>query len=411
MEALGEYDKRILVATDCLSEGVNLQAYFNAVVHYDLSWNPTRHQQRDGRVDRFGQKSEIVRTILLYGENNPIDGAVLEVILKKARTIENRTGVQVPMPDEGGSLTKALMSAVLLRAHTTRQISFDFRVDESDEAKAIDIAWTNASEKEKKARTIFAQHSLKPEEVAPEWEATQAALGSFPDVERFVSRSMMRLGAALVPSSAGGYAAPLQLTTEVLRERFVTEGLLEETSQPRSLRIAFDARPRAGYIIDSSRASASRDSGVRRFLENALDAPFSETTLQRFPAAASGSPLQSSPCRVSCSSVSAIESIRGAVWVRNSPWLKKLPHLLWIWFPAGRCSLLEKRPSHSCRPPVEMCRTVVRDDQLNKASSRLSGMGAASESICGGARSGTGRGSQPGAKSPRIPGCGSQCRR
>ncbi len=45
----------VLVATDCLSEGVNLQDQFQAVVHYDLAWNPTRHEQREGRVDRFGQ--------------------------------------------------------------------------------------------------------------------------------------------------------------------------------------------------------------------------------------------------------------------------------------------------------------------------------------------------------------------
>jgi SNF2 family DNA or RNA helicase len=47
----------VLVATDCLSEGVNLQEHFDAVVHYDLSWNPTRHEQREGRVDRFGQSA------------------------------------------------------------------------------------------------------------------------------------------------------------------------------------------------------------------------------------------------------------------------------------------------------------------------------------------------------------------
>ncbi len=40
---------RVLVATDCLSEGINLQEYFSAVVHYDLPWNPNRLEQREGR--------------------------------------------------------------------------------------------------------------------------------------------------------------------------------------------------------------------------------------------------------------------------------------------------------------------------------------------------------------------------
>jgi superfamily II DNA/RNA helicase len=103
VEALGEFEKRILVATDCLSEGINLQGFFDSVIHYDLSWNPTRHQQREGRVDRFGQKRDTVRTILIYGENNPVDVAVLDVILRKARAIEKQTGVQCPCRTRGAA--------------------------------------------------------------------------------------------------------------------------------------------------------------------------------------------------------------------------------------------------------------------------------------------------------------------
>ncbi|MGQ9369604.1 helicase-related protein [Azospirillum sp. ST 5-10] len=268
--ALGDEERRILVATDCLSEGVNLQSCFDAVVHYDLSWNPTRHQQREGRVDRFGQKSDTVRTVLLYGENNPVDGAVLDVILRKARAIEKQTGVQVPMPDDGGSLTKALMAAVMLRARQRRQMSLDFGVADTEAAKSIDIAWTNASEREKKARTIFAQRTLKPEEVIPEWEATRRALGGFEDAERFVSRAMMRLGAGLVPAQRGGYAASLHLVPPVLKERFQAEGLLDDTANPKPLRIAFEARPRAGFL-SIHRAHPLPGILAESFLETALD--------------------------------------------------------------------------------------------------------------------------------------------
>src|SRR5690606_2427841 len=87
VEELGRHERRILVATDCLSEGINLQDWFDAVIHYDLSWNPTRHQQREGRIDRFGQKSRVVRSVLMYGENNPVDCAVLNVILLTSRAI------------------------------------------------------------------------------------------------------------------------------------------------------------------------------------------------------------------------------------------------------------------------------------------------------------------------------------
>ena len=50
VEALAEKENRVLVATDCMSEGINLQSLFTAVVHYDLPWNPNRLEQREGRV-------------------------------------------------------------------------------------------------------------------------------------------------------------------------------------------------------------------------------------------------------------------------------------------------------------------------------------------------------------------------
>jgi hypothetical protein len=195
---------------------------------------------------------------------------VLDVILRKARAIEKQTGVQVPMPDEGGSLTKALMSAVLLRARERRQLTLDLDMSRSPEAKEIEIAWSNASEKEKKARTIFAQHSLKPEEVAAEWTATQAALGDFADTERFVSRAMMRLGAPLVSQTRGGFSAPLYLVPDILKERFQAEGMLDETASPKPLKIAFEARPRAGFL-SIHRAHPLPGILAETFLENALD--------------------------------------------------------------------------------------------------------------------------------------------
>lgn len=68
-----------MVATDCLSEGVNLQQHFTDCLHYDLPFNPNRLEQREGRIDRYGQTAEKVKCILVYGQDNPVDGAVLRV--------------------------------------------------------------------------------------------------------------------------------------------------------------------------------------------------------------------------------------------------------------------------------------------------------------------------------------------
>jgi hypothetical protein len=48
---------RILLATDAASEGVNLQNHCSKLIHFEIPWNPNRMEQRNGRVDRHGQKA------------------------------------------------------------------------------------------------------------------------------------------------------------------------------------------------------------------------------------------------------------------------------------------------------------------------------------------------------------------
>ena len=188
-------ERRILVATDCLSEGINLQSLFNAVIHYDLSWNPTRHQQREGRVDRFGQPSDTVFSATLFGENSPIDGAVLKVILEKAKAIKKATGIAVPMPEDTNSVGNALMQAMLLRKGGTRAQGLLDLFGGSEER--IEAQWKDSEEGAKASRARYAQGALKPEVVIPEWKAMRALNGGPKEVERFVRRASQRFGAAL----------------------------------------------------------------------------------------------------------------------------------------------------------------------------------------------------------------------
>lgn len=187
--------QRILVATDCLSEGINLQQLFDTVVHYDLSWNPTRHQQREGRVDRFGQPAELVRSIMMFSPDSAIDGAVLEVILRKAEEIRKATGVTVPLPEERGPVTDALMASMMLRHGVSPQLTLDLRLD--DGAKVMEARWRDASESEKRSRARFAQNAMKPQEVAPEWERARTLLGSPAEARLFVERAMACFGVPL----------------------------------------------------------------------------------------------------------------------------------------------------------------------------------------------------------------------
>ena len=223
---LGEADQPILVATDCLSEGVNLQHLFTAVVHYDLAWNPSRHEQREGRVDRFGQRAPEVRAAMLYGQDNPVDGFILNVILRKAEAIRKELGVLVPLPADEQRINQALIKAALLKKNRTvnYQIEFDFS-DLSPDLATLDTQWRDAMEKTKANRTVFAQRRLRPEEVLPEWEKQRALLGSSEDILRFVRNTCARLNAPLETYRHVAWKLLPQHLPQALRERLAVEDI------------------------------------------------------------------------------------------------------------------------------------------------------------------------------------------
>ena len=282
-EGLADADNsagRVLVATDCLSEGINLQHLFTAVVHYDLAWNPTRHEQREGRVDRYGQRAPEVRCTMLYGQDNPVDGFVLKVILRKGDAIQKELGVLVPMPEDRLRINQALVKAALMRRPTgaSPQLGFDFG-DSEQILAPLQTQWQDALDKARSNRTVFAQRGVHPAEVLPEWHKQQEALGSQADVQRFLASACARLNAPL-EAHRGLHRLHPQHLPEALRLRLADEGLVPDGStKPLALDLAELHRSHplvsvlAEYLIETAlqgdstlaaRCAATVTSGVDR---------------------------------------------------------------------------------------------------------------------------------------------------
>lgn len=188
--------KRVLVATDCLSEGINLQEHFNAVFHYDLTWNPTRHEQREGRVDRYGQPKKQVRVLTYYGLDNQIDGVVLDVLLRKHRTIRSSLGISVPVPVNTEQVVEAIFEGLLLKSNPDALQGYLPGFEEYIKPQRDDLytQWEAATEREKRSRTLFAQETIKVDEVARELQAVQAAIGSGVHVAEFTRQTLAAFG-------------------------------------------------------------------------------------------------------------------------------------------------------------------------------------------------------------------------
>ena len=80
---------------------------------------PTRLEQREGRVDRFGQQAPEVRVVTFYGADNQIDQTVHDVLLRKHVAIRKALGVSIPVPGSAGDVIEALARK---RAHSYRLV-------------------------------------------------------------------------------------------------------------------------------------------------------------------------------------------------------------------------------------------------------------------------------------------------
>jgi superfamily II DNA or RNA helicase len=95
---------RILLATDAAREGINLQAYCHDLFHFDLPWNPSRVEQRNGRIDRTLQPAPVVYCHYFDLPDRPGD-KVLAYMVRKIGVIT----------EELGSLSDVLSSRIAAR--------------------------------------------------------------------------------------------------------------------------------------------------------------------------------------------------------------------------------------------------------------------------------------------------------
>jgi SNF2 family DNA or RNA helicase len=86
-----EHPLRILIATDAAREGINLQAHCHNLFHFDVPWNPSRLEQRNGRIDRKLQPAPTVYCHYFVYEQRPED-RVLSALVRKTETIRAELG-------------------------------------------------------------------------------------------------------------------------------------------------------------------------------------------------------------------------------------------------------------------------------------------------------------------------------
>jgi superfamily II DNA or RNA helicase len=214
IEVMGKASRRVLVATDWLSEGINLQEYFTAVLHYDLPWNPNRLEQREGRVDRFGQTAPLIKTYLLIGEDNAMDTFVLEVLIRKVKEIQKSIGVSINI----GVNNKNLMATAaqrILHAETVVQQSLF-----ADTENAVSNELDKARLKGENLIKIFTHESIDKEIIKQDLAKVDEAIGNVQDVTNFVCQAVQTLGGVINHDGINGYDLQAQNLPPHIKQYF-----------------------------------------------------------------------------------------------------------------------------------------------------------------------------------------------
>ena len=256
----------ILVATDAISEGINLQHAASQVIHYELPWNPNRLEQRNGRVDRFGQRKPIVhlRTMVM---DETLDATILEVLVKKARQIRDDYGFSPPyFGDETNVLDLIRQHAVPLGP---RQLGL---FDVCAHAPAADLAAEQRTVEEDpfatetleriRGESFYGQTHVSLPEIEHHLQETAAIVGSPEQIQAFVLSGLSRFGCRTTENPDGTWR--IVITDPVLQTASMGQTIpratfdAEQGIQDPDVTVLDIGHPLVRRLIDEVKESAFR---------------------------------------------------------------------------------------------------------------------------------------------------------
>lgn len=250
IDELSKIERHVLICTDCLSEGVNLQAGFDAIIHYDLPWNPNRMEQRNGRIDRFGQTSPEVMICTMFDEDhNPVDKIVMKVLYRKQNQIRQSLGIYIPIADNDSSLMENIMEEIIVldtQKDKLYQPSLFSDEDFAETTEEHNQRIERAVEMEKKSHTYFAHNTkaMNPTRLVESLNEAKKVIGDIYDTRDFVISELENAGVNVkLDSGPLCYSFQLVELAEHLRSYF-----RRAADRRGCIRISFASPTPKGYM-------------------------------------------------------------------------------------------------------------------------------------------------------------------
>lgn len=172
---------RVLLATDAAAEGLNLQRTARYLLHFDCPWNPSRIEQRNGRIDRHGQPRDV--TIFHFVTDQDQDLAFLSHVIRKADEIREDLGSANEIFDEAAHRR-------LIAGESAREVEADLdrRVKQALGRVKIDADATlgtldEGGDADAQLKALAAEIDLDPDSLRETLESAMAIRGGHPQLD------------------------------------------------------------------------------------------------------------------------------------------------------------------------------------------------------------------------------------
>ncbi|WP_327115420.1 DEAD/DEAH box helicase [Nocardia sp. NBC_01730] len=175
---------RVLVTGDVASEGVNLHAQCHHLIHYDIPWSLIRIEQRNGRIDRYGQRHSPVISSLILQPSDPDFSGDLRVL---SRLLERENQAHGTLGDVASLMGKhsvgeeesAIRDVLARRTTLDEQVRTIEEIAEGDDLDAL-FAQFDAAAEEPAPLPDAPRHSLYADDISFLDEALLAAFDDAP---------------------------------------------------------------------------------------------------------------------------------------------------------------------------------------------------------------------------------------
>src|SRR5262245_13033148 len=186
---------RILICTDAAREGITLQTYCSDLIHFDLPWNPSRLEQRNGRIDRKLQPAKQVFCRYFRYEQREAD-IVLEALVRKTEVIREQLG-------SAGQVIEKRIKERLEEAGIDRGKAQALAKAIEDETDAERLARARA-EMDEDERVRYERLLKEEKELQKAREDSRARVGvGADDLRRVVGAALLRAGTSLDRARSG----------------------------------------------------------------------------------------------------------------------------------------------------------------------------------------------------------------